>query len=87
MLVEISFEPIEFRVEHRGGVEMPAIGGLSLDGAARAFDQAIGPWMIGLGQAVSIVPEPAALGQQMDLGRTSAGAEPPSRLTRLGHNR
>jgi len=56
MLVEISFEPIEFRVEHRGGVEMPAIGGLSLDGAARAFDQAIGPWMIGLGQAVSKVP-------------------------------
>ena len=74
MLVEIAFESLERRVQHRGGVEVPAIHRLGFDRAARALDQAVGPGMIRLGEAVPDLAPPTALGERMYLG--GAGSTP-----------
>jgi hypothetical protein len=71
MFVEMPFESIEGRIQHRRGVEVPAIDRLGFDRATRAFDQAVGPGVIGLGETVPDVAPPTVLGEGMDLGGTA----------------
>lgn len=68
MLVEIAFESIERRVQHRRRVEVPTIDRLSFDRVTRAFDQAAGPGMIGLGETVPDLASPTPLRKRMHLG-------------------
>ena len=55
---------------------MPPINRFGFDGAACALDQAVGPGMIRLGEAVPDPATPTALGEWMDLG--GAGPIPAS---------
>lgn len=74
MFVEMPFEPIECRIQHRGGVEVPSIDCLGFDRASGPLDQPVGPGMIGLGRTMSDPATPAALSEWMNLGR--AGSVP-----------
>ena len=53
---------------------MPAIDGFGFDRPTRPFDQAVGPGMVGLGEAVPHAPPTTRLRERMDLGRAGPAA-------------